>query len=115
ALVFAVLCGMACSAPLVAFAAAQDNEGNRFAAVFRFVVMPMTLFSGTFFPLSQLPELVRPLAWLSPLWHGVELARGVALGRWELWSAAGHIAYLVALLLGGVLWCRRQFRVRLNP
>ncbi|MGH3914419.1 MAG: ABC transporter permease, partial [Pseudonocardiaceae bacterium] len=42
ALVFAVLCGMACSAPLVAFAAAQDNEGNRFAAVFRFVVMPMT-------------------------------------------------------------------------
>lgn len=115
ALAFAVLCGMAFSAPLVAFAAAQDNEGSRFAAVFRFVVVPMTLFSGTFFPVSQLPAMIRPLAWISPLWHGTELARGAALGSWELWSAAGHTAYLVALLVAGVLLSVRQFRVRLTP
>lgn len=115
ALAFAVLCGMAFSAPLVAFAAAQDNEGNRFAAVFRFVVMPMTLFSGTFFPISQLPDLVRPLAWISPLWHGIELARGAALGGRELWPTVGHLAYLVVLLVAGTLWARRQFRVRLTP
>lgn len=114
ALGFAVLCGMAFSAPLVAFAAAQENEGNRFAAVFRFVVMPMMLFSGTFFPVSQLPEVIRPLVWISPLWHGTELARGAALGGWELWSAMGHTAYLAALLVAGVLLSVRQFRVRLT-
>ncbi|MCA1672255.1 MAG: ABC transporter permease [Actinobacteria bacterium] len=114
ALAFAVLCGMAFSAPLVAFAAAQENEGNVFAAVFRFVVVPMTLFSGTFFPISQLPELVRPLAWVSPLWHGTELARGAALGTVALWPGIGHTAYLTALLVAGVLLARWRYRVRLT-
>ncbi|HKR52385.1 MAG TPA: ABC transporter permease, partial [Pseudonocardiaceae bacterium] len=91
-LVFAVLCGMAFSAPLVAFSAAQENEGTAFIAVFRFVVMPMTLFSGTFFPISQLPEVIQPLAWISPLWHGTELARGAVLGTMALWPVVGHIA-----------------------
>lgn len=114
ALGFAVLCGMAFSAPLVAFAASQDNEGRVFSAVFRFVVMPMTLFSGTFFPISQLPEMVRPLAWISPLWHGTQLARGSALGTLSLWPALGHTAYLTALLLVGILLTRWRFRVRLR-
>ncbi len=96
ALVFAVLCGMAFSAPLVAFSAAQENEGAAFTAVFRFVVVPMTLFSGTFFPISQLPGVIQPLAWISPLWHGTELVRGAALGTVALWPAVGHAAYLTA-------------------
>ncbi len=114
ALVFAVLCGMAFSAPLVAFAAAYQGEGNAFAAVFRFVVVPMTLFSGTFFPISQLPEVIRPLAWISPLWHGTELARGAALGTLHVWPALGHTAYLSALLVAGVLLARWRYRVRLT-
>lgn len=113
-LVFAVLCGMAFSAPLVALAAAQENDGQLFNAVFRFVVVPMTLFSGTFFPISQLPALVRPLAWVSPLWHGTELARGVALGALQFWPALGHVGYLVALLVVGVLLARWRFRLRLT-
>jgi lipooligosaccharide transport system permease protein len=113
ALVLSVLCGMAFSAPLVAFSAAQEGEGAVFAAVFRFVVVPMTLCSGTFFPISQLPELIQPLAWISPLWHGTELARGAALGTVALWPAVGHVAYLTALLLVGVLLSRWRFRVRL--
>ncbi len=114
ALVCAVLCGMAFSAPLVAFSASQEGEGTVFAAVFRFVVVPMTLFSGTFFPISQLPGLIQPLAWISPLWHGTELARGAALGTVALWPAVGHVAYLSALLLVGVLLSRWRFRVRLT-
>jgi len=112
--VFAVLCGMAFSAPLVAFSAAQEHEGGAFTAIFRFVVLPMTLFSGTFFPISQLPRAVQPLAWISPLWHGTELARGAALGTLQLTSAAGHIAYLTALLAVGVRLSCWQFRVRLT-
>lgn len=113
-LMFAVLCGMAFSAPLVAYAAAQDNEGHRFAAVFRFVVVPMTLFSGTFFPVSQLPSVLQPLAWISPLWHGTELSRGAALGTLHLWPAAGHTAYLAVMLVAGVLLSRRRFQLRLT-
>lgn len=111
---FAVLCGMAFSAPLVAFSAAQEQEGGAFTAIFRFVVLPMTLFSGTFFPVSQLPRAVQPLAWISPLWHGTELARGATLGTLQLTSAIGHLAYLVALLLVGVQLACWQFRVRLT-
>lgn len=113
-LVFAVLSGMAFSAPLVAFSAAQENEGTAFTAVFRFVVVPMTLFSGTFFPISLLPRVIQPLAWISPLWHGTELARGAALGTVALWPAFGHVTYLTALLLVGVLLSRWRFRVRLT-
>jgi lipooligosaccharide transport system permease protein len=113
-LLFAVLSGMAFSAPLVAFSAVQENEGTAFTAVFRFVVVPMTLFSGTFFPISLLPGVIQPLAWISPLWHGTELARGAALGTVVLWPAVGHVAYLAALLLVGVLLSRWRFRVRLT-
>jgi len=114
ALVFAVLCGMAVSAPLVAFAATREDEGNAFAAVFRFVLMPMVLFSGTFFPVSQLPGVIQPLAWISPLWHGIELTRGATLGALPIWSAIGHTGYLAALLVAGVLLSRWRFHVRLT-
>ncbi|MBV8539617.1 MAG: ABC transporter permease [Pseudonocardiales bacterium] len=114
ALVFAVLCGMAFGAPLVAFSASREREGGAFSAVFRFVVLPMTLFSGTFFPVSRLPRAVQPVAWISPLWHGTELARGAALGTLRLWPSAGHLAYLLVLLVVGVRLSRRRFRVRLT-
>jgi lipooligosaccharide transport system permease protein len=114
ALVFAVLCGMACSAPLVAFSASHEGEGAAFTAVFRFVVLPMTLFSGTFFPISQLPGLIQPLAWISPLWHGTQLARGATLGTLTWWPAIGHLGYLLTLIVMGVVLSRWRFRVRLN-
>ena len=113
ALVFAVLCGMACGAPLVAFAATREDEGTAFATVFRFVVVPMTLFSGTFFPVSQLPAVIVPLAWISPLWHGTELARGATLGTWTLWPAVGHTTYLTAWVVVGALLTSWRFRARL--
>ena len=114
ALVFAVLCGMAFSAPLVAFSASREREGGAFSAVFRLVVLPMTLFSGVFFPISRLPREVQPFAWISPLWHGTELARGAALGTLRWWPAAGHLAYLIMLLVVGVRLSRWRFRVRLT-
>jgi lipooligosaccharide transport system permease protein len=113
-LVFAVLCGMAFSAPVVALAAATDRADSVFTALFRFVVLPMTLFSGTFFPVSQLPQWGQVLAWVSPLWHGTELARGAALGTLRPLPAAGHVAYLGVLLAIGVLLARWRFAKRLE-
>ncbi|MCP2165110.1 ABC transporter permease [Goodfellowiella coeruleoviolacea] len=112
-LVFAVLAGMAFSAPLVAYSASVRDEGQGFNAVFRFVVVPMTLFAGTYFPVSQLPVWVWPLAWVTPLWHGTELARAAAFESMSPLPTLGHLAYLLAVLAVGVLLTRRQFTRRL--
>ena len=75
----AVLTGMAFAAPIAAFSATQRNP-NRFNVIFRFGITPLFLFSGTFFPITQLPAVLQGVAWLSPLWHGVDLTRGLVLG-----------------------------------
>lgn len=105
--------GLACAAPVAAFAATTFDEGTRFNALFRFVVIPMTLFAGTFFPIGQIPLALRWLAWISPLWHGNELARGVTLGGLGPWAALGHTAYLAALLAVGAFLARKYFYRRL--
>lgn len=113
ALLFATLCAMAFAAPVAALSASITNESNAFNSLFRFVVLPMTLFSGTFFPLSQLPVWAQALAWVTPLWHGNELARGAALGTLGPLPALGHVGYLVVLLVAGVLLARWRFAKRL--
>src|SRR6266850_244821 len=75
----AVLTGMAFAAPIAAFSATQRTP-NKFNVIFRFGITPLFLFSGTFFPIEQLPSFLQPSAWLSPLWHGVDLTRGLVLG-----------------------------------
>ena len=109
----ATLTGLSCAVWVMALAAVMRNEGNGFNLVFRLVVVPMTLFSGTFFPISQLPPVVRPLAWISPLWHGNELSRSAALGSWEWGADVGHLTYLLALGAVGMLVVRRNFAERL--
>ena len=64
--------------------------------------MPMFLFAGTFFPVSALPAGMRPIAWITPLWHGTELARGAEFGTSQLWPTLGHLAYLLAWLAVGI-------------
>ncbi|WP_328311785.1 ABC transporter permease [Streptomyces sp. NBC_00442] len=113
ALPVAVFVGAACAAPVMAFAATTRGEGHAFVALNRFAVLPMTLFAGTFFPVDRLPAVIQPLVWISPIWHGNELARGVALGGMSALPALGHALFLFALLAGGVLIGRRQFHRRL--
>lgn len=111
----AMLTGMAFAAPVAAIAATTQKESNLFNTLFRFVVAPMFLFSGTFYPISQLPQWGQVLAWISPLWHGTELARAAGLGGGLTAAAvAGHLAYLLAWLVAGVLLARWRFRVRLT-
>jgi lipooligosaccharide transport system permease protein len=109
----AVLCAMACASPVVALAAKMKEEGGRFNLIFRFGVIPMTLFSATFFPIDRLPWAVRWLAVISPLWHGNELARDAALGTGTPLAIVGHLAYLLVLLIIGLWLSRRYFGRRL--
>jgi lipooligosaccharide transport system permease protein len=113
-LLVAVLTGAAVAAMVTAFSATVENEGAAFNALFRFVVIPMTLFSGTFFPVDRLPGWVQPVALISPLWHGTELARSAALGAVsQPLAVLGHLAYLSALLVLGVALATRLFARRL--
>jgi lipooligosaccharide transport system permease protein len=113
-LVFGVLTGLAFGAPLIAFASVVNSTGNAFNVVFRFVVVPMSLFAGTFFPITQLPAWVRPVAWFTPLWHGTELARAAELGGLRWGSALAHLGFLSALLVAGTWLACWRFRVRLH-
>jgi len=75
----AALTGLAFAAPIAAFSATQRRPDG-FATIFRFGLTALFLFSGTFFPVDSLPELLQPIAWISPLWHGVDLSRAILLG-----------------------------------
>jgi lipooligosaccharide transport system permease protein len=110
----AVLTGMAFAAPIAAFSATQRTP-EKFNAVFRFGITPLFLFSGTFFPISNLPAAIQPVAWLSPLWHGVELSRRLALGTIAEAPALAlaHVAVLAALFVGGSAWAFRTVERRL--
>jgi lipooligosaccharide transport system permease protein len=108
----AVLTGLAFSAPMIAYTATLKSEAG-LSTMFRFVVLPLFLFSGTFFPIEQLPEFLQPIAWVVPLWHGVSLCRGLALGIPFEAPPAASVAYLLAWLVGGTILAIRQMRKRL--
>lgn len=90
----AVLTGLAFFAAIMAFTATQKNDSG-FAAMFRFVINPLFLFSGTFFPVDRLPDAIEFVAALTPLYHGVGLIRGLVLQTTELANWPIHLAYLV--------------------
>jgi lipooligosaccharide transport system permease protein len=112
ALPTAMLCAAAFAAPLAAFTATQDTDVT-FPLVIRLVVMPLFLFSGTFFPTDQLPEGLRPLIVLSPLWHAAELARAATTGRLG-WASLVHAVVLAGCIAAGSWWGRRSFLRRLS-
>jgi len=108
----AVVTGLAFAAPVSAFAAWVKNDAG-FAALIRFGLVPMFLFSGTFFPVDQLPGILQPVAYATPLWHGVSLTRGLALGDLDGLLALINVTYLLVLVGLGVWLARRQFAKRL--
>ncbi|MDQ4134295.1 MAG: ABC transporter permease [Actinomycetota bacterium] len=109
----AMLSGAAFAAPLTAYSGAQDTD-FRFPLIMRLGVLPLFLFSGTFFPIDQLPGALQPLAVASPLYHGVELCRAATTGVVPSAAVlAGHVAVLAAFVAAGWLWGTRTFSRKL--
>jgi lipooligosaccharide transport system permease protein len=104
---------MAFAAPIAAFAITQDRDLG-FAVLSRFVIVPMFMFSGTFFPIEELPGLLEPIAYVTPLWHGVDLARELSLGAASVGSAILHTGYLGLWVLAGTAVAAATFRRRLR-
>lgn len=113
AMLAAVLVGSAFAAPVYAFSASRQRE-HGFVLLYRFGIIPLFLFSGTFFPISQLPGALQPVAWITPLWHGVSLCRDLALGRGSALVMLGHAGYLVMMTTVGIVLAQRALARRLQ-
>ncbi|MCA4133504.1 ABC transporter permease [Arthrobacter sp. M4] len=107
--------GLAFGLPLMAYAASLTKDSGQFALVQRFIVVPLFLFSGTFFPLDSLPLAVRWIGWISPVWHGTELGRVFSYGMEEspLLTLA-HVVFLIVATVAGWILTRRRFVVRMG-
>ncbi len=95
-----VLLGLSFSGVFFAYSATIKNESS-FAIIYRLLVIPMFLFSGAFFPISNLSAPLEWIARLTPLWHGVDLTRMLVLGDVRPGPALVHLAYLAVLSLVG--------------
>ena len=110
----ALLTAWAFGNPTAAWTASLREDKGQVSVFSRLVVLPLTLFSGTYFPLEVLPGWLHPIGWVSPLWHGVNLARIATLGQpapW--WLPIVHIGYLTLLAVVGWVIASRIFHARL--
>ena len=74
-----------------------------------FVLLPMFLFSATFYPITVYPEWVQAIVKAFPLWHGVELVRGLTTGALYpgmLW----HVLYYVVMIGVGLILTTKRLR-----
>jgi lipooligosaccharide transport system permease protein len=106
--------GWAFAALMLSFTARLENDDGYFAIISRFVVAPMFLFSGTFYPLEQMPILLQPIGWVSPLWHATELGRFLSYGlEIEPLMFLVHFGYLAILGVVGMALTYPKFAERL--
>jgi lipooligosaccharide transport system permease protein len=102
-----LLLGMAFATPLYGFSAGLKDQ-SAFAVIYRVMLVPLFLFSGAFFPITNLPVALQWLAVATPLWHGVDLTRMLTLGQVDVWPALVHAAYLTVMLALGWWWSIRR-------
>lgn len=111
----ALFAGAAMSAVMLALAGKIENEDFFFTIVGRFIMIPMFLFSGTFYPLSQMPIFLQFFGWISPLWHATELGRYLTydypLGGLQVLM---HVSVLGLMIVFGLTASFRIFAARLE-
>ena len=107
-----LLVGMAFATPLYGYSAGLKDQ-SAFAVIYRVGIVPLFLFSGAFFPITNLPAALQAVAVVTPLWHGVDLTRMLTLDQVDLGRAAIHVAYLGALAAVGWWWSVRRLSRRL--
>jgi len=114
----ALLTGIAFTTAISAWTLTQ-KDGRSLSTLFRFLIVPLFLFSGTFFPISQLPDWLEPVAYATPLFHGVELVRKFALPGVDesiITSIPGwvHFGYLLVMAAVGMYWSIRLLDKRIR-
>ena len=109
------LTGLAVGCAIMPYTARIEEDKGQMAMIQRFGILPMFLFSGTFFPLERLPWYLQWIGWISPLWHGTQLGRVASYGLEEpAFVTVIHIAYLLAIVVVGWRWTQRIVTRRLD-
>ncbi|MEV0898436.1 ABC transporter permease [Actinoplanes sp. NPDC049802] len=108
----AVLLALAAGAPVAAYTASVSSD-SYLAVLMRFAVLPMSLFSGVFFPVESLPAVLRWIAYALPLWHGVDLSRAATLGLAPGPEAVWQVLYLMVWGVAGWFLAHWRYRSRL--
>jgi lipooligosaccharide transport system permease protein len=108
----AVLNGLAFATPILAFTSGQRSDSG-FSTIARFVITPLFILGGAFFPIDKLPLFLQAVAWATPLAHGVALCRGIVLGNLLAGDAFAHVTVLLAFAAAGVVIARPRLARRL--
>lgn len=106
----AVLTGLAFATPAAAMAVSVRRSAS-LNLIFRFVIFPLYMLSGTFFAVGQLPPVLRDIAYATPLWQRVDLCRTLSLGTATTAGTLIHLGYLGALTAAGTVaawYCYRR-------
>jgi lipooligosaccharide transport system permease protein len=115
-LVFAaIFAGISFAAVMLAVTSFVKNDDGFFAIIGRFVLTPMFMFSGTFYPLESLPIYLQWVGWISPVWHSTNLGRNLSYGlEVAPWLLAVHVIFMAGLLLLAMFVATRKFGSRLS-
>lgn len=107
--------GLAWGSLILALSSNVVDDDGFISLIFRFVVMPMFLFSGTFYPLEQMPIYLQWIGWISPLWHATSLGRIMSLElSVEPWVWIMHLGFLALLAIIGRAIAFPTFERRLS-
>lgn len=110
----ALITGIAFGAVMMAVTSYIKNDDGFFAIIGRFVIAPMVMFSGTYYPLESMPFYLQWVGWISPLWHGTDLGRVISYGSPQQgWIVISHWLYLATWLVVGLTLAYRQVSKRL--
>jgi lipooligosaccharide transport system permease protein len=113
--VSSMIAALAFGAAMLAVTVRIENDDALFAIIGRFVIAPMFLFSGTFYPLDQMPIYLQWIGWISPMWHSTQLGRFLSYGMpLEVWEVIMHGGFLAALFTLGMLLAYPKFESRLQ-
>jgi len=113
-LISSMFAAWAWSTVMLAVTARLERDEGYFAIIGRFVIAPMFLFSGTFYPLQLMPIYLQPIGWISPFWHSAELGRTLSYGaEMAPTMLLVHIGYLLFLVVIGLAFAYPKFKQRL--
>ncbi|NCW94700.1 MAG: hypothetical protein EBW79_06945, partial [Actinobacteria bacterium] len=114
AMVVAMYGGAAFGALMMGVVAGVKKDDYFLTVLGRLVITPLFLFSGTFFPLTNMPIYLQPIGWISPLWHTTELGRYFGYGQEISGSMLSiHFLFLTAMLVAGIKIANIRFTNRL--
>lgn len=111
----AIFAGISFAAVMLAVTSFVKQDDGFFAIVGRFILAPMFMFSGTFYPLESLPIYLQWIGWISPVWHATNLGRHLSYGlEVESWLVNIHVGFMGALLIASMIVATRKFNSRLS-